>query len=417
MRFLRELDWAIIVIWAALASAGLVAIYSATLGPVSQFLPEYIQNNFYRQLTWVTLSFLAIIAIQYLPPRTFQGLAYPLYGFATFLMILTVFIGTEVSGSSSWLRIGPLNIQTAEFMKLATILAAAHYLTGQRNTSASNLKTAFVTLLLFLNPVIILILFQDETGVALIFLGLLPFMLFWAGLPHAITLLMISPVIVGYFSVIDLAWGAISVVVITLIVLIIQRKFWLTTTTLVVGLLTILATEVILHQILQPHQAARVETFVNPNLDPQGTGWNIRQATTAIGSGGLTGKGFMEGTQTQLRFLPEQWTDFIFCVVGEEFGFVGTATILTLFLLLFLRLIQLASHHKYPFAQLFLVSVASVLFVHFTINIASATAIMPIVGLPLPFMSYGGSSFLINSILLGICLNLDLYKRTLSIYR
>src|SRR5690606_24685134 len=150
--------------------------------------------------------------------------------------------------------------------------------------------------------------------------------------------------------------------------------------------------------------------------DPQGAGWNIMQATTAIGSGGLTGKGFMEGTQTQLRFLPEQWTDFIFCVVGEEFGFVGAGLIMTLYLLLFLMLIHMAGSHKHPFAQLVMVSVAAVFFIHFGINIASATAIMPVIGLPLPFVSYGGSAFLTNSILLGICLNMDLYKRSFSIY-
>ncbi|MGM0506828.1 MAG: rod shape-determining protein RodA, partial [Bacteroidota bacterium] len=310
----------------------------------------------------------------------------------------------------------PLNLQTAEIMKLSTILAAANYLTHSRNTSASDIRTTLTTILIFLLP-ITLLLFQSEMGVSVIFIALLPFMLFWAGLPHGITLFVISPVLVGYLSVIGIQWGIAGAVALTLLLFLVHRKPLLPIAALVIGIVTVLSTDILLHQILQPHQSARIEAFVNPDLDPQGSGWNILQATTAIGSGGVTGKGFMEGTQTQLRFLPEQWTDFIFCVIGEEFGFLGASITITLFLLLFIRLLQLSLQHKYPFAQLVMVSTASVFFIHFLINIASATAIMPVIGLPLPFISYGGSSFLINSMLLGICLNLDLYKRSFSIYR
>ncbi len=415
MTAFKELDWSLIFIWAALTSFGLVAIYSATQGPVSAFLPEYIQDNFSRQALWVGLSIVVIIAVQFTSPRTFQGISYILYGFAVFLMIITVFFGTEVSGSRSWLRIGPINFQVAELMKLATILAAANYLTSRRDISAENLKTAFITLLFFIVPFILLIL-QNEVGVGVIFLALFPFMLFWSGLPHGISLLMISPAVIAYFSVIDWRIGIAFALVLTITIFLLQRRNWLTFTSLVIGLLTVVGTEVALHQVLQPHQTARIEAFLNPTVDPQGTGWNIIQATTAIGSGGLTGKGFLEGTQTQLRFLPEQWTDFIFCVVGEEFGFVGAGSIMILFLFLFLKLINMASTHKHPFAQMVIVSVAAVFFIHFTINIASATAIMPVIGLPLPFISYGGSAFITNSLLLAICLNMDFYKRSFSIY-
>lgn len=416
MTVFREIDWFTFLIWAALSAVGLVAIYSATQGPVSQFLPEYIQSNFSRQLLWVGLSLIGIITIQFIPPRTFQGLSWIFYGFSLFLMVLTVFFGTEVSGSRSWLRIGPFNLQTAEVMKLSTILVAANYLTHSRNTSASNIRTTLTTILLFLAPVTLLLL-QSEMGVSVIFLALLPFMLFWAGLPHAITLFVIAPVLIGYLSVIGMVWGITGSVILTILLFFLHRKPLLPILTLIIGITTVVSTDILLHQLLQPHQAARIEAFVNPDLDPRGSGWNILQATTAIGSGGVTGKGFMEGTQTQLRFLPEQWTDFIFCVIGEEFGFMGAAITITLFLLLFLRLLQLSLQHKYPFAQLVMVGTASVFFIHFLINIASATAIMPVIGLPLPFISYGGSSFLVNSILIGICLNLDLYKRSFSIYR
>jgi rod shape determining protein RodA len=208
-----------------------------------------------------------------------------------------------------------------------------------------------------------------------------------------------------------------AAIILTLIIFIIQRRTGLTLASFVTGILIVIGVQVALSQILQPHQRARIEAFTNPSFDPQGAGWNVIQAKTAIGSGGLYGKGFMEGTQTQLRFLPEQWTDFIFCVIGEEFGFFGASLVVLLLLLLTLRLVVMAGNHKHPFAQLVMVGVTTVFFTHFFINVGSATALLPVIGVPLPFISYGGSALLSNTIMLGICLNLDFYKRQFSIYR
>lgn len=412
----REFSWSVIFIWVALFSIGLTAIYSATQGPVSQFLPAYILDNFTRQATWIAISVAVLIGIQFVSPRTFQEGAYFFYFIGIILMIITLFFGVEVSGSRSWLRIGPFNLQVGEIMKAATILAAANYLTSRRDVSSENLKTALITVVIFMIPVILLLL-QNEAGVGIVYLGILPVVLFWSGLPYGISMLMISPALVGYFTILDLKWGIVAAIVVTIIIFLLQRRTWLTVTSLVFGVLVVIGTEVALHQVLQPHQRARVESFANPTLDPLGSGWNVLQAKTAIGSGGLHGKGFMEGTQTQLRFLPEQWTDFIFCVVGEEFGFIGAGILLTLFMLLFMRLLHMASTHKHPFAQLVIVSVTFLYFSHFVINIGSATALLPIIGIPLPFVSYGGSAFLTNTIMLAICLNLDYNRRSLSIYR
>ena len=412
----NEFSWSVVLIWAALALTGLIAIYSATQGPVAQFLPSYIQDNFSRQAVWIGVSVVVIVAVQFTSPRTFQNASYLLYFFAIFLMIITLFFGTEVSGSKSWLRIGPFNLQVGELTKLATILAVANYLTSRRNISAENIKTALTALAFFAVPVVLLVL-QNETGIALVFMALLPVVLFWSGLPYGISLLMISPAIIGYFSVLGWYWGFIAAFIITCVIFLLQRRTWLTLTSVIMGLLVVIGTEIALNQVLQPYQRARVESFVNPTLDPQGAGWNVLQAKTAIGSGGFYGKGFMEGTQTQLRFLPEQWTDFIFCVVGEEFGFLGSSALLILFSILFLRLLYMASTHKHPFARLVIVSVTFVYFIHFIINVGSATAILPVIGIPLPFVSYGGSAFLTNSLMLAICLNLDLHKRSFSIYR
>ncbi|MDR9415942.1 MAG: rod shape-determining protein RodA [Gracilimonas sp.] len=416
MNNFRELSWSVIFTWLLLTSIGLVAIYSATQGPVSQFLPDYIQNNFFKQLGWVSISIVIVIGILLVPPRNFVQLSYPLYALGLILVVLTLFFGTEINGAKSWLRIGPLNLQSSEFMKVATILATAHYLTSRRDISAENVRYALIAVVIILLPTTLIIL-QNDLGTALIFLTLIPVMLFWSGLPYGVSLFIISPAVIAYLSVIEWYFGIIATIILTLIIFIVQRRVWLSITSLITGLLTVSGIQLALTQLLQPHQIARIAAFTNPSFDPTGAGWNIIQAKTAIGSGGITGKGFLEGTQTQLKFLPEQWTDFIFCVIGEEFGFIGAAIVILTFLFLFVRLLNMAGNHKHPFAQLFIVGVTAIFFTHFFINVGSASALLPVIGLPLPFISYGGSAFIVNSIMLGICLNMDFYKREFSIYR
>lgn len=416
MNKLRELSWSLVALWASLIGVGLVAIYSATQGPVAEFLPNYIQVNFYKQLISFGIAIVILIGLQFVNPRTFQEGSYVFYGLGILLMILTLIFGREVSGSKSWLVLGPFNLQVSELMKIATILAVANYLTSRRNVSAENIKSALITVLFILVPAILVIL-QNDTGTAIIFLAMIPVILFWSGLPYGISLFIISPAIIGYLSIISWYWGLVSAVILTLMIFMLQRRPWLTLASFITGIIIVIGVQVSLSQILQPHQRARIEAFTNPSFDPQGAGWNVIQAKTAIGSGGLYGKGFMEGTQTQLRFLPEQWTDFIFCVIGEEFGFIGAAVVLLLLLGLTLRLLVAASNHKHPFAQLVMIGVTTIFFMHFFINIGSATALLPVIGLPLPFISYGGSALITNTIMLGICLNLDFYKRQFSIYR
>jgi rod shape determining protein RodA len=331
-------------------------------------------------------------------------------------MIITLLFGKEVNGAKSWLALGPFNLQVSELMKIATILAVANFLTNRRNVSTENIKTALVTVLLILVPALLVIL-QNDTGTAIIFLAIIPVVLFWSGLPYGISLFMISPAIVGYMSIIAWYWGLVSAIILCLVIFMLRRSTWLTFASFVTGIMIVIGVQVALFQVLQPHQRARIQAFTNPSFDPQGAGWNVLQAKTAIGSGGVYGKGFMEGTQTQLRFLPEQWTDFIFCVIGEEFGFLGAGFVVLLFLILTIRLLIAAAAHKHPFAQLVMISVTTVFFAHFFINVGSATALLPVIGVPLPFISYGGSALITNTMMLAICLNLDFYKRQFSIYR
>jgi rod shape determining protein RodA len=410
------IDWPLILLWVSLISVGLIAIFSATQGPVAEFLPAYIQINFYKQLIAFGLAIVVMAGFQFVNPRTFKEGSYLFYGLGLLLMILTLFIGKEVNGAKSWLVIGPFNFQASEFMKVATILACANYLTSQRNISAENLRHALITIALLLVPTILVFL-QNDTGTALIFLSLIPVILFWSGLPYGISLFIISPAVIAYLCIINWYWGLLAAVLFTLLIFFIQRRTWLTFASFACGLLIVIGVQVALHQVLQPYQRGRIEAFTNPDFDPQGAGWNVIQAKTAIGSGGLYGKGFMEGTQTQLRFLPEQWTDFIYCVIAEEFGFLGASLVLLLFMGLLLRLLKSAQTHQHPFAQIVMIGVAWIFFTHLFINVGSASGLLPVIGLPLPFISYGGSALLTNTLMLAICLNLDFNKRQLSIYR
>lgn len=415
MAWYREFDWLLIICWVLLFTAGLVAIYSATLGPVSQFLPAYIQNNFLNQVVWIGISIGALVAIQFTSPRTFQQISYALYVICIILAIATVIWGMEAGGARRWLVIGGLRFQISEMLKLATILAVANYLTSRRDISAEHIGSALVAVILMVIPSIIIIL-QNDTGTALVLLAIIPVMLFWSGLPYGISLFLISPAIIAYFTVINWKLGVLATIILTISIFFIQKRPWLTSAAFIAGILVIIGVQVALNQVLKPHQQARIEAFVNPALDPQGAGWNVLQAKTAIGSGGLWGKGFLEGTQTQLRFLPEQWTDFIYPVIAEEFGFLGAGFLLLVFAILFLRLLNIAGEHRHPFAQLVIVGVTMTFFTHLVINLGSAMGLFPVIGLPLPFVSYGGSAFLSYSVMLAICLNLDFYKREFSIY-
>ncbi len=416
MNNLRNLNWSIFGAWIVLAIIGLVAIYSATQGPVSEFLPDYIQNNFAKQLLWVGLAIVFVLCFQFFTPRSYMQLSYLFYAIGIILMISTLLFGTEINGAKSWLRIGFFNLQSSEIMKIATILATAQYLTSRRDITAENIRYALIAVAMILVPTIFVIL-QNDFGTAIVFLALIPVMLFWSGLPYGVSIYIVSPAFILYLTVFDWKLGAIATILISFLIFMVQKRVWLTVTSLITGIITVVGVNLALTDILQPHQIARITAFTNPAFDPTGAGWNVIQAKTAIGSGGLLGKGFMEGTQTQLKFLPEQWTDFISCVIGEEFGFMGLGLLVVTFLFLFLRLLKQAGNHKHPFAQLVTVSVTAVFFIHFVVNIGSATALLPVIGIPLPFVSYGGSAFLTNSLMLAICLNMDLYKRDFSIYR
>ncbi len=412
----RKLDWTTLFLWALLVSCGLLAIYSATNGPASEFLLASVRDNFARQAMWAGITVLAVIGALLIPIRFYQKGAYWAYGVVLLLLVATLMFGREINGTTAWLVLGPVRLQVSEFAKVATLLAVAHMLSTQR-PSTPQLRMALYGVGLILLPAILISL-QNDTGTTLVFLSMIPVMLFWSGLPISIVALMISPALAGYLALVYLPAA------IAYILLVSGAFLWGTRDKLMAALAgvfnggVVLALTVAITYIFKPYQVARVLSFTNPGAEEyrMGVGFHLVQSKAAIGSGGFSGRGFMEGTQTQGAYVPEQSTDFIFSVIGEEFGFIGAIFLLGLFALLLTRLVLIGTQVKHPFGTLFAAGVTGVFLVHIFINVGMATAILPVIGLPLPFVSYGGSALLAHSGMLAIVVALHMRRDDFSIY-
>lgn len=412
----KRLDGSIILLWAALVGVGLLAIYSYTNGPASEFMLDSVKQNFYRQLMWAGICLMGLLIALLLPVRFYQNAAFPIYVLTMLLLVGALVLGREVNGAKSWLVIGPLRLQSSELAKVGTILAVARLFANQRFT-APTLRYAFYTVALILFPTAIIIL-QNDMGTALVFLSMIPIMLFWSGLPMHYVLLMIMPAVVGYLGVVYLP-AAIGVALIFTIAMFIQAR------ERIVGWLAGLfsagaatAAYLILNVLPQNYQIQRLISFTNPGSAEfrSGVGFHLVQSKAAIGSGGLVGKGFMQGTQTQGSYVPEASTDFIFSVIGEEFGLIGGLIVLVLFAMLLVRLTLLGTQIKHPFGVMVAAGAVGVFLVHIFINLGMATGIMPVIGIPLPFVSYGGSALMANTALLAVALTLHLRRDDFSIY-
>lgn len=412
----RNLDYVTLLAWVGLVSIGLVAIYSTTHGPASEFLLESVRRNFERQLMWAGICVVGIAIALMMPVRFFQKAAYPTYIITLLLVIAAMLFGREVNGAKSWLYVGPIGFQSSELAKVGTLLAVAQLLSSRRPNS-SNVKYGLAAVGLLLIPGILIVL-QNDTGTALVFFALVPVMLFWSGLPLNIVLLMVSPAIAGYLSVVYLPAAIVFAVVFTAVLYWRTKDYRVTTlAALFTGGTTAVATFA-LTKFLQPHQVARIISFTNPEAEEfrRGVGYHLVQSKAAIGSGGLLGKGFMEGTQTQGAYIPEQSTDFAFSVIGEEWGFLGSLVLLTLFAVFLVRLVQLGTRVKHPFGSMVAAGAAGIYLIHIFINIGMVTGLLPVIGIPLPFISYGGSALLANTAMFAIALNLHMRKDDFSIY-
>lgn len=379
-----------------LMTIGLIAIYSATNNHPTA------SGNFNKQLYTAILSLIALFVVYSIPYKTFKFIAIPAYIFSLLLLIGVLIFGKTVYGAKSWFSLGPIGFQPSEIAKIGYILFLANFLTRQRK-NPNNIKDFALILFYSLIP-IGLILLQPDMGTVIVYGIMLAAILFWSGVDLFWFFLFLSPLVVIFASLFGIAAFVLAMLIVFALLIYFKRNIFVNASIVVMNMAAAYLFDYGM-KFLKPHQQKRIETFVNPLADPLGAGYNILQTKVAIGSGGFWGKGFLHGNQTQLRFIPEQWTDFIYCVIGEEFGFLGSVLVIALFLLIFYRLLSIATHTKNKFGSLVVVGIFTLLFTHFTINIGMNLGIAPVIGLPLPFLSYGGSSLLVNSVLIGIALN------------
>lgn len=376
--------------------AGLLAIYSSTINHPKA------GGNFEKQFVFFICSMLIFFVIYFLPQQTFRFFSIPSYLVSLFFLVAVLAFGRVVYGSKSWFGVGGFGFQPSELAKLGTILFLAFWLSFKPR-DINNIKDIGFSLLIGFIP-IILIMLEPDTGTAIVFFFITLALVYWSGINLFGLFVVLSPGVSVFASILGLPYFITVLVLIIVALFLFKRDLFNSATIFVVNLSTGFFFDYV-YRILKPHQQLRIASFLDPNADPLRSGYNAIQAKVAIGSGGLFGKGFMEGNQTQLRFIPEQWTDFIFCVIGEEFGFIGTMIVIICFFIIFYRLLKLASQSKDAYSSLVTIGILILLFVHFAINIGMNVGITPVIGLPLPFLSYGGSALLIDVVMLGITMN------------
>jgi len=394
--FKENIDGTTLTTTLLLCLVGAVSIYSATYDAGASAF-------FSRQLLWIAIGFLLMSSIAVLPFRTVQLFSYMAYGLSVLVLAGVLLLGKTVAGSTSWFGFGGLGLQPSEFVKVTTILALASYLSN-RHVDLHRMKSILRASAFVLLPVV-LILLQPDTGTSLIYVGMLLLVLYWSGASNFLMLAIIAPGVAAVSSLIgNTAFFIVIVLTLALLFLLRENRFY---SAVVFSITALVGVSVqFIFGKLAPYQQKRILTFLNPEADPLGAGYNALQSKIAIGSGGMFGKGFLQGTQTQLNFIPAQWTDFIFCVPSEEFGFVGACMILLLLLILLYRGIKIANSVKSRYASIVAIGVTSVFAMHIVINIGMSMGMVPVIGVPLPFLSYGGSNMLTNMMMSGLLLNM-----------
>ena len=412
----RNLDYVSMLLWIGLVSAGLVALYSSTHGQASEYLLDSVRMNFNRQILWAGICAVGIAVTLVLPVRFYQNIAYPLYVLSLLLLLFALVWGQEVNGAKSWLRIGSFQFQVSEFAKLGTLMAVSALLSTKR-PGTNELSYGFYLTMLILAPVV-LILLQNDAGTALIFLSIIPILLYWNGISLSRILVLTMPALTAYLTIVYLPAAIVFTIVFIGYLVLRKSRVFLLVLSSVTNIGAIFVVKFALNYVLKPHHIARLISFTNPEAAEYRytVGFHLVQSKAAIGSGGLWGKGFLQGTQTQGAYVPEQTTDFVFSVIGEEFGFAGSILVLVLFAMLLIRLVIMGSHIKHPFGSTFAVGVVGFYLAHIFFNIGMTTGILPVIGIPLPFLSYGGSALLTETAMLACVLNFYMREDDFSIY-
>lgn len=405
---LQNLDWQLILMYLAMVIFGWINIYAAVYNVEHQSILD-ISQSYGKQMIWITSSIVLALIIIIIDAKFYTVFSYFIYGFMLLMLVVVLVFGKEVSGSKSWLEIGSFGLQPAEFMKFATALALSKYL-SVTNIDLKNLRELAKALVIIAIPVLFIEL-QNDTGTALVFVSF-ALVFYRQGMPATVLIIGLSVLVLFFLTL--LISNLILVGILTAAALTLGFFINRTPRNIAVILMLLLGAVAFVfivdygfNTILKPHQQMRVNVLLGNETDLLGAGYNVHQSLIAIGSGGFAGKGFLQGTQTKYNFVPEQSTDFIFCTVGEEWGFIGSVAVVVLFAAMLIRLLKLAERQRTHFSKIYGYCVFSIIFFHFSINIAMTLGLFPVIGIPLPFFSYGGSSLWAFTILLFIFLKLD----------
>ena len=394
-----KFDWFFIGVTIALMTCGVSLVYSATVNEEIVFY----DSLWFRQIIYFLCGIVIAVGLVFVKIDWLKRMAVPSYVIALVLLVFVLFFAGDVKGAGRWIDLKVIKFQPSEFAKIAYLVIISYWL-SKHPVSLSKLKTFAVPLGLFIVP-FALVLKQPDLSTALVFTAITLVGFFFAGLTFTDMFLILSPVLSVLFShsqsmVFQVLWG----ILICLVVLSVIRRHLSKKLSGVIIATNILAgyASTMVWNMLAPHQQKRVNTFLDPMSDPLGDGYQVLQSLTAIGSGGVGGKGFGNGSQTNLSFLPEEHTDFIFSVLGEQFGFVGCAAVLGLFALFLWRASSICKTNDDPFVTLLTMGASTIFLFHITVNIAMTIGLMPVTGLPLPFLSYGGSFALVCMFLVGL---------------
>jgi rod shape determining protein RodA len=400
--WLRRIDALVLLPALALVAIGMLSMYSATHGAA-------VYVKFQKQVAWVLLGLALMVLVVTAPARFYHYSAVIVYALAMLLLVAVLLFGRSISGNAGWFGIGGFGIQPSEFAKVATILCLARYLSDS-TTSLATFRDLAIALGIVLVPWLLIFL-QPDFGTGLVYWAFFLPMIYWSGAQMILLLTLVSPVLIAVLSILGLWPFLAAAAVISIIFYLLKRNIGVALLFIVLNLSVGFGVQYT-YDRLPDYQKERIAVFLDPARAPKSAGYNVLQSKVAIGSGGLAGRGYLRGSQTQLRFVPEQSTDFIYCVAAEEFGFLGAAAILALYGLLFFRGLRIARTASFRFTSVMAVGLTAMLFFHVVVNVGMSLGVLPVVGIPLPFMSYGGSFFLSTMVAVGLLLHASFHRQS-----
>ncbi len=389
-------EWSSLLMTLLLCGLGLLSIYSAT---VNAGMPTY----FAKQLAFTGVGLVIMLGVMFAPVRWIEVGAPFVYGLALMLLVAVLVIGKVVNGQKNWIALGPITFQPSEVAKICTLLAIARFM-ARPNVNLQTVRDLGTVFFYIAAPVGLIIL-EPDYGSATVFGALFLGIALWGGADLLLLYALITPPIVALAALFGIKPLLIALVAVSVGTLLFRRTLLVTAVVIGINIGAGYGMPWVFNNVLKPYQKQRIEILLDPNKDPRGQGYNVVQSKMAVGSGGLFGRGFQQGTQTQLRYIPKQWTDFIYCVPTEEFGFIGGTLVIGLLAGLSMRLLRVAEIVQRKFESTVIAGIASIWAYHTFINIGMALGLLPVIGIPLPFMSAGGTSLVINLAMLGFVMN------------